>query len=638
MKFATKLTVTMSGILIFFAAIVSYVVYKSSIENLENQIKGRQTDTAQHIMDKVDRMLFERFADIKAIASDPIVSSRDSTPRQIRERLSEFRNHFKTYISLSLFDLNRVRIADTSGLSIGVQHQLEGYWKDVLKEKDFIMDVSMSASLRRTVFHFAFPVKDKSGETFGTVVTRMPVSKLYYVIREIGRIQTESKELQTDLIDKDGLLLYSNYNRKGILKDNLSDWQIVRNSLASQEISTGRFTHGGIEDIYVFVHEQGYLDFKGNDWSLLVRVPIKIAFAPAVKLRNTMFSILVAMLVFIVLILLLLSRTLTKPIIKLRDATIRIGKGDRNIKLDINTKDEIGELANSFIQMNNNLLETTVSRNELIEEISERKQVEEELKVLNESLERRVDERTKKLVEKSEKLMSEIVKREQVEEQIKASLKEKEVLLNEVHHRVKNNLQIISSLLDMGSMQTHNQEVIDLIIDCRNRINSIALVHSQLYKNERLNQIDMGKHIQELSKRLLQIYEMEKTITLDIKPTDISLPITRAVPCALALNELISNTLKHAYKDGQKGKIDISMQRSDGDTFSIKVKDDGIGIPEEIDIDKTNSLGLSLVRNLVLRQLSGKLYIRRNRGTEIVIEFKALKGEIRHEQSNVSRR
>ena len=250
-----------------------------------------------------------------------------------------------------------------------------------------------------------------------------------------------------------------------------------------------------------------------------------------------------------------------------------------------------------------------------------------------------------KLVDDAGKITSvatterDITKRKRAEEQIKTSLKEKEVLLNEVHHRVKNNLQIISSLLDMSSMQTRNQEAIELFRDSRNRVDSMALIHSQLYKSERLNQIDMEKHIQELSKRLLQIYEMEKTITLDIKSADISLPITRAVPCALVLNELISNTLKHAYRAGQKGKIDISIQRSDGDTFSIKVKDDGIGIPEEIDIDKTNSLGLSLVRNLVFRQLSGKLYIRRNGGTEVVIEFKALKKEeIKREQSDASRR
>ena len=388
-------------------------------------------------------------------------------------------------------------------------------------------------------------------------------------------------------------------------------------------------------------------------WTLLAEMDKAEAFAPLRGLSITALLVGGVCGAATICIGIIFSLSTARPINKLKCATERIASGDLKYRVDINSKNEIGSLANSFntmagkLNLLNESLEKRIAdrtaelaeKNEkLLEEIIERKRVEKELKVLNESLERSVDERTKKLLKKSEKLMSEIITREQAEEQIKASLKEKEVLLKEIHHRVKNNLQIVSSLLDMGSMQTQNQEVIDLIMDCRNRINSMALVHSQLYKDERLNQIDMEKHIQELSKRLLQIYEMEKTITLDIKPTDIYLPITRAVPCALVLNELISNTLKHAYRDGQKGKIDISMQRSDGDTFSIKVKDDGIGIPEEIDINTTNSLGLSLVRNLVFRQLSGKLYIRRNRGTEVVIEFKALKEEIRHEQSDVSRR
>ena len=324
-------------------------------------------------------------------------------------------------------------------------------------------------------------------------------------------------------------------------------------------------------------------------WTLLAEVDKAEAFAHLRGLSITALLVGGVCGAATICIGIIFSLSTARPINKLKCATERIASGDLKYRVDINSKNEIGSLANSFNTMAG------------------------KLNLLNESLEKRIADRT-------------------------AELAENKVLLKEVHHRVKNNLQIVSSLLDMGSMQTHNQEVIDLIMDCRNRINSMALVHSQLYKSERLNQIDMGKHIQELSKRLLQIYEMEKTITLDIKPTDVSLPITRAVPCALVLNELISNTLKHAYRNGQKGKIDISMQRSDGNTFSIRVKDDGIGIPEEIDIDKTNSLGLSLVRNLVLRQLCGKLFIRRNGGTEVVIEFKALKEEIRHEQSDVSRR
>ena len=215
-----------------------------------------------------------------------------------------------------------------------------------------------------------------------------------------------------------------------------------------------------------------------------------------------------------------------------------------------------------------------------------------------------------------------ITKRKNAEEQIKASLKEKEVLLNEIHHRVKNNLQVISSLLDMSSMQTQNQETIELFAESRNRVESMALIHSQLYESERFDEIDMERHIQELSGNLLKIYSKEKTITLDINSANVYLPVTQAVPCALVLNELISNSLKHAYRDGQQGTISISMQQSNNGTTLLKVKDNGAGIPEEIDIERTKSLGLKLARNIVNKQLNGKIKIIRNRGTELTIEFK----------------
>ncbi|MGR3175672.1 MAG: PAS domain S-box protein [Candidatus Scalindua sp.] len=219
-------------------------------------------------------------------------------------------------------------------------------------------------------------------------------------------------------------------------------------------------------------------------------------------------------------------------------------------------------------------------------------------------------------------IMRDITERKRTEEQIKASLKEKEVLLNEVHHRVKNNLQIISSLLDLSSMQTQNQETIELFAESRNRVESMALIHSQLYESERFDEIDMERHIQELSGNLLNIYSKEKTITLDIKSTHVYLPVTQAIPCALVLNELISNSLKHAYRDGEQGTISISMQQSDDNTILMRVRDNGAGISEEIDIGRTKSLGLKLARNIVFKQLNGKIKIIRNKGTEFIVEFK----------------
>ncbi len=228
-------------------------------------------------------------------------------------------------------------------------------------------------------------------------------------------------------------------------------------------------------------------------------------------------------------------------------------------------------------------------------------------------------------------IITDITERKLAEEQIKASLKEKEILLREVHHRVKNNLQVISSLLDMRAMRTDNQQVIDFFEDTRSKIHTMALIHTQLYRSERLDQINMGTHIQELVNYLSQIYaKKDVVITPIIEHSGVYLSITQAIPCALVLNELVSNAFKHAFKGRQKGTIEVSLKKKDHDKVFLMVKDNGTGIPEEIDISKTNSLGLKLMRNTVQRQLMGSIHIEQDVGTIIIVEFKILEQERSH--------
>ena len=222
-------------------------------------------------------------------------------------------------------------------------------------------------------------------------------------------------------------------------------------------------------------------------------------------------------------------------------------------------------------------------------------------------------------------VLHDFTERKRAEEQVKTSLKEKEELLGEIHHRVKNNLQIISSLLDLSSMRTHDLDAIDLFTDARAKIYTMALIHSQLYQSTRFDQIDMESHIHELVGFLSQIYAAG-LITPVIECSGVYLPLTQAIPCALVANELFSNAYKHAFKEGQKGTIEIAMKRSAGDTITLSLKDDGIGIPDDVDIYKTDSLGLKLVRNLVQQQLKGDIQVKRDKGTGFIIEFKLANG------------
>jgi PAS domain S-box-containing protein len=217
-----------------------------------------------------------------------------------------------------------------------------------------------------------------------------------------------------------------------------------------------------------------------------------------------------------------------------------------------------------------------------------------------------------------------ITERKKAEEDIRVLLREKELLLREIEHRVKNNLQVISSLLDMTMMMASNQEAAELLEDVRSKVLALGLVHSRLYGADSLDQIDMDAYILEHVSHLKRIYEMRgKSTTHGMEPSGVYLSVNQAIPCALVLNEVICNSFKHAFEGREGGTIETSIHKSADGMVTVRVKDDGIGIPEGFDIEKANTLGMELIRNLVQEQLHGKLQMRRDRGTEVVIEFKA---------------
>jgi PAS domain S-box-containing protein len=214
-----------------------------------------------------------------------------------------------------------------------------------------------------------------------------------------------------------------------------------------------------------------------------------------------------------------------------------------------------------------------------------------------------------------------ITDRKIIEQQIAASLRDKELLLSEIHHRVKNNFEIISSLLDMNSMASDNKEIQDLLRSSRSRIHSMSMIHSQLYQSDRFDSIDMVKHTVELAENLRFLYGREKNVELTIEPSEVYLSINHAIPCALILNELITNSLKHAFADSAQGKIQISILKLNDTVVRLRVKDNGSGIPESGDIKPDDALGMELVKHLVAGQLKGEMQFSNDDGTDICIEF-----------------
>ena len=219
-----------------------------------------------------------------------------------------------------------------------------------------------------------------------------------------------------------------------------------------------------------------------------------------------------------------------------------------------------------------------------------------------------------------EGLVQDITDRKEAEESLRSSLREKEVLLREVHHRVKNNLQVISSLLNLQSSYIKDEHALEMFKESINRIRTMAHIHEKLYQSRDYARINFNDYVNELALQLYGSYGLNpELVTIKIVVDDFSVDINTAIPLGLIINELISNAMKHAFPQSRKGEISVAIKSRNGQ-ITLKVSDDGIGFPPHLDFSKTDSLGLQLVNELT-EQLDGKIKLERGKGTAIEIVF-----------------
>ena len=228
---------------------------------------------------------------------------------------------------------------------------------------------------------------------------------------------------------------------------------------------------------------------------------------------------------------------------------------------------------------------------------------------------------------KSVASLMDITDRKKAEEEIKRSLCEKETLLTEIHHRVKNNMQIVSSLLSLQSKDIEDERALSLIKNCEDRIRSMSLVHEKLYLSEDLSSIDFHDYMKDLSARLFQVHRVDsRVLSFSSQIKDVSFNIETAIPLGLIINELISNALKHAFPEGKKGSIAVELtQDKKTEEYILTVTDDGIGFPEVTDYRNTETFGLQLANMLTAEQLHGTMELDRTKGTSFRIVFKEQK-------------
>jgi len=577
MKFAQKLTVLMLLIILMVILPLFYFDHVLSINILEKQITEKLESDVFHTLDKIDMFLSERSADIKVIASDPVINTKSSTPQQITERLIYYRNQYNTYVSLSFFNLDRVRIADTAGLRIGKQHPITKYWEDALSGKiSTASDVRFADDLNMPIIYFASPVKEKTGETFGVVIARVPFARVYDVIKKIGGVYWTRKDLSLDLIDKNNLLLYSSYNIKGMLKDTFSELEAIQRSRGGEKIGSGRCEHQNKEEgIYAFVSEQGHLDFKGNGWTLIAYIPVKVAFRPVFKLSAQRTLTLLPLIIFSVIVVLVFARTISQSIINLKQAAVEISRGNLDVKINVKSNGEIAELGASFSKMANDLKK---SRNEL--------------KNWAATLERKVEERTRELTDAQEAALNILKDLTEAKRKLEKALEIKSEFTSTVSHELRTPLAAIKEgiaiVLDgtAGDVNAEQKEFLDI---AKRNVDRLARLINDILDFQKL---ELGKMVFKITENNINelVTEVGKTMVSlsEKKGLELAIDLEDNLPAIKfdrdRITQVLDNILNNAIKFTEKGSVTIITRKKDN-FIQVSVEDTGSGIRRE-DITK----------------------------------------------------
>ena len=563
----------------------------------------------------------------------------------------------------------------------------EKWWHITKSEGFYISDVEYDMSVEGYAISIAVRIDDREGNFAGIMKA---VLNIKAVVREAEIAVKEYETTRIKLMTNDGKLIYSTKTFRFLEEVSKQDF------FKKIKGESGFFIaeQGGVKKLYSYTRSKAFRNFEGLPWILLMGHNINEVLKPAFVLRNNMVAASFVLIIIGTVVAFYISRSLTKPVTRLREIAEDIREDKPDVVIDTDLKEsqnEIGDLAVSFDRM-----------------IKKRKQVEEALKKSEEQFRtftqispvgvfisdvdghtvywnKRLDEITgisadegkgkgweqgihpedrervaakwyesvkKRAAFRSEYrflhrsgrtiwtigqavpmrdsggevvgfvgTITDITDLKEAEEKIKTSLEEKNLLLKEIHHRVKNNMQVISSILVLQSVSL-DKETTDIFRECQNRIKSMALIHDKLYMTEDLTHIDFREYIETLSRSLFISYKKDTDrIGLKIDVRDVFLSIDTAVPLGLLINELVSNSLEHAFPEGREGEIEMVLQNIDDDHIELRVKDNGIGLPKDFDFRNTESLGFQLIILLAETQLHGEVRLGKDEGTEIQISL-----------------
>lgn len=603
MKFVLRVAFSIIALGLFVAFLVFYITWISNVQTLEGQAKEDMEDLAFHVMNKIDRFFFYRSADLRIIANDPVITSPTSSPQERTKRLCEYRDTYKAYISLSFFDVHKVRVADTSGLGIGREGSSYKYWNDVLQGKLILSaDVGISDTLGVPVIFFASLVKDTDNVPIGVVIIRLSIDKLYEIVGAFSTRAAVQEHIQVDLVDQQGLLLYSNHNREGILKENLENWEATKRSFAGEKQgSVKNHIHHGQEFISVFCTQKGYLDFPGNGWILILHIPTKIILEPIIELRKKWFSVIAPGLLLVFFSTFLFAFRASQPLKELRRAALDLGSGKLNARVSIHSNDELEDLGAVFNEMAEAIQKTD----------SELLASKEYAENFSKTLEQKVEDRTmdlllyqEKIKKLNENLQVQAERLERINRELEKSNRIKTEFMSIVSHELRTPLCIMKEGLSQvmeglhGELQSIQKELLSISFNNILRLEKIINGLLDLTKIEagqlelRPISFNLVSLVREIGSNFKLLAQNKGIILNQIFQKE----IMNVFADRDTIVQVLTNLLNNALKFTEKGFISLSVCEKEG-VVECSIADSGIGIAQK-DIPrvfgKFQQLGTSL--------------------------------------------
>lgn len=344
MNIYTKLTLLCVALVVFTSSVIYFIVNQEIGKTFRNELLANVTQQSEQTVSNIEQFVSSRIADLRLAATNPIFRQNNVPTEELTKRLQELENLNDLYYSFSFFDNNRLRLADSKRLSIGKVHSYVGYWTSINPEVNTVVDVSHSESVDRNVMHFATVVKNLENENpRGVLVGRILTDELYKFMGKINLGDNDERVLNVNLLDKDGIILYSQDPNKKVLEDKFENFETIKSSNPG---SDKRVSFLETDDTLYFIGKQiTNLSSSQNEWILVVSISKADAYLPLYVIQKQLLIASSIVLAIAIILALYFANVLVKPIIQLSHLAEKIGQGDHSVEIPINSKDEVGILA-----------------------------------------------------------------------------------------------------------------------------------------------------------------------------------------------------------------------------------------------------------------------------------------------------